>query len=44
MISESSSEFALSWMDVEEKRRTLRALRSDETFEKSINVYDQAKN
>ena len=44
MISESSSEFALSWMDVEEKRRTLRALRSDETFEKSINVYDQYKN
>jgi len=43
MISESSSEFALSWMDVEEKRRTLRALRSDETFEKSINVYDQYK-
>ena len=44
MISESSSEFALSWMDVEEKRRTLRALRSDETFEKSIKVYDQYKN
>ncbi len=44
MISESSSEFALSWMDVEEKRRTLRALRSDETFEKSIKVFDQYKN
>ena len=44
MISESSSEFALSWMDVEEKRRTLRALRSDEIFEKSIKVYDQYKN
>ena len=44
MISESSSEFALSWMDMEEKRRTLRALRSDETFEKSIKVYDQYKN
>lgn len=44
MQSSSSSEFGFAWMDVEEKKATLKAKRSGETFEKSIEVYDQYKN
>ncbi len=41
MKSEDSSEFSLSWMDVEEKKATLQAKDRGETFEKSIRIYDQ---
>jgi microcin C transport system substrate-binding protein len=44
MQSSSSSEFGFGWMDVEEKKATLKAKRSGETFEKSIEVYDQYEN
>ena len=43
MNSEDTSEYSLGWMDVEEKKATLRAKDRGETFEKSIKVYDQYK-
>lgn len=43
MNSESASEYSLSWMDVDEKKATLEALKRGEVFEKSIRVYDQYK-
>lgn len=43
MNSGSATEYSLSWMDVDEKRETLDALKSGKTFEQSIEVYDQYK-
>ncbi len=43
MNSEAASEYSLSWMDVEEKKATLEALKRGDTFEKSIKIYDQYK-
>lgn len=44
MQSSGAGEFGLGWMDVEEKKATLKAKSSGETFEESIKIYDQYKN
>lgn len=43
MNSEAAGEYSLSWMDKDEKKETLDAVKSGKTFEKSIEVYDQYK-